>query len=71
VKLQVLSIWENNNIRLKGDATFFYKKGWLRQLNQVSFVAERSGIYYGQCSEICRVWHGFMPIVVEAVPSPD
>ena len=41
------------------------------RLNQVSFVAERSGIFYGQCSEICGVWHGFMPIVVEAVPSPD
>jgi cytochrome c oxidase subunit 2 len=41
------------------------------RLNQVSFLAERSGIFYGQCSEICGVWHGFMPIVVEAVPSPD
>ena len=41
------------------------------RLNQVSFVAERPGIFYGQCSEICGVWHGFMPIVVEAVPSPD
>jgi cytochrome c oxidase subunit 2 len=41
------------------------------RLNQVSFVAERSGIFYGQCSEICGVWHGFMPIVVEAVSSPD
>jgi cytochrome c oxidase subunit 2 len=41
------------------------------RLNQVSFVAERSGTFYGQCSEICGVWHGFMPIVVEAVASPD
>jgi len=41
------------------------------RLNQVSFVAERSGVFYGQCSEICGVWHGFMPIVVEAVYSPD
>jgi len=41
------------------------------RLNQVSFVAERSGTFYGQCSEICGVWHGFMPIVVEAVSSPD
>jgi len=24
-------------------------------------------VYYGQCSEICGVNHGFMPIVVEAV----
>jgi cytochrome c oxidase subunit 2 len=41
------------------------------RLNQVSFLAERPGIFYGQCSEICGVWHGFMPIVVEAVPSSD
>ena len=41
------------------------------RLNQVSFLAERTGTFYGQCSEICGVWHGFMPIVVEAVSSPD
>ena len=28
---------------------------------------KREGVYYGQCSEICGVNHGFMPIVVEAV----
>ena len=39
------------------------------RLNQVSFLAEREGFYYGQCSEICGVWHGFMPIVIEAVDS--
>uniref|UniRef100_UPI0030DE8121 cytochrome c oxidase subunit 2 n=1 Tax=Squamanita imbachii TaxID=2976389 RepID=UPI0030DE8121 len=41
------------------------------RLNQVSLLAEREGTFYGQCSEICGVWHGFMPIVVEAVSSPD
>lgn len=41
------------------------------RLNQVSFIAERTGIFYGQCSEICGVWHGFMPIAVEAVESND
>lgn len=41
------------------------------RLNQVSFVAERVGTFYGQCSEICGVWHGFMPIVVESLPSPE
>jgi len=29
---------------------------------------KREGVYYGQCSEICGINHGFMPIVVEAVP---
>lgn len=27
----------------------------------------RPGVFYGQCSELCGVGHGFMPIVVEAV----
>lgn len=41
------------------------------RLNQVSFLAERTGTFYGQCSEICGVWHGFMPIAVESVSSDD
>jgi cytochrome c oxidase subunit II len=27
----------------------------------------KPGVYYGQCSELCGVNHGFMPIAVEAV----
>jgi cytochrome c oxidase subunit 2 len=34
------------------------------RLNQVPLFPKRLGIYYGQCSEICGVNHGFMPIVV-------
>jgi cytochrome c oxidase subunit 2 len=41
------------------------------RLNQISFIAERLGTFYGQCSEICGVWHGFMPICVEAVSDND
>ena len=37
------------------------------RLNQVSIFIKREGTFYGQCSEICGVQHGFMPIVVEAV----
>lgn len=37
------------------------------RLNQASIFIQRPGVYYGQCSEICGVNHGFMPIVVEAV----
>lgn len=37
------------------------------RLNQTSTLIEREGVYYGQCSELCGVWHGFMPIVIEAV----
>lgn len=38
------------------------------RLNQTSMIIKREGVYYGQCSEICGVQHGFMPIVIEAVP---
>lgn len=41
------------------------------RLNQTSILAERTGVFYGQCSEICGVWHGFMPIAVEAVSVQD
>lgn len=37
------------------------------RLNQSSIFVQREGVYYGQCSGICGVNHGFMPIVVEAV----
>ena len=37
------------------------------RLNQVSVVLEREGVFYGQCSEICGVYHGFMPICIESV----
>jgi len=38
------------------------------RLNQTSMFVLREGVFYGQCSEICGVGHGNMPIVVEAVP---
>jgi len=37
------------------------------RLNQVSIFIKRQGIFFGQCSELCGVQHGFMPIVIEAV----
>jgi cytochrome c oxidase subunit 2 len=39
------------------------------RLNQANLFIKRFGVFYGQCSEICGVNHGFMPIVVLAVPS--
>jgi len=41
------------------------------RLNQSSILAERTGTFYGQCSEICGVYHAFMPIAVEAVSVQD
>ncbi|MCC7394843.1 MAG: cytochrome c oxidase subunit II [Sphingomonadaceae bacterium] len=37
------------------------------RLNEVTFRADRPGVYYGQCSELCGVNHGYMPIAVEVV----
>jgi cytochrome c oxidase subunit 2 len=37
------------------------------RLSQGSLFLKREGVYYGQCSEICGVNHGFMPIVVVGV----
>ena len=41
------------------------------RLNQASILAERTGTFYGQCSEICGVYHGFMPNAIEAVSVQD
>jgi cytochrome c oxidase subunit 2 len=38
------------------------------RLNQTSFIALRPGVFRGQCSEICGVYHGFMPIAIKALP---
>lgn len=37
------------------------------RLNETWFRAEREGVYYGQCSEICGTNHAFMPIKVQVV----
>ena len=37
------------------------------RLNEVWVNFEEPGIYYGQCSELCGVNHGFMPITLEVV----
>nr|QRG31124.1 cytochrome c oxidase subunit 2 [Chrysochares punctatus] len=39
------------------------------RLNQTSLFSNRSGLFYGQCSEICGTNHSFMPIVVESISS--
>ncbi|MGI9569390.1 MAG: cytochrome c oxidase subunit II, partial [Desulfobulbia bacterium] len=34
------------------------------------FKAEKTGVYYGQCSELCGIRHAFMPIAVHVVEQP-
>lgn len=40
------------------------------RLNETWFKAEKEGLYYGQCSELCGKDHAYMPIAVRVV-SPD
>ena len=60
----VLHCWAVPSLGIKIDAC-------PGRLNQTSVFIDRPGVYYGQCSEICGINHGFMPIVVEAVNFKD
>jgi cytochrome c oxidase subunit 2 len=37
------------------------------RINETWFKAEREGIYYGQCSELCGKDHAYMPIAIRVV----
>jgi cytochrome c oxidase subunit 2 len=37
------------------------------RINETWVRIEQPGMYYGQCSELCGDYHGFMPIMVRAV----
>ncbi|MBI4274069.1 MAG: cytochrome c oxidase subunit II [Rhizobiales bacterium] len=41
------------------------------RLNETWFQADREGVYYGQCSELCGKDHAFMPIAVRVVSEKD
>ena len=38
------------------------------RINEKQLTIKEPGVYYGQCSELCGARHGYMPIVVEALP---
>ncbi|MEX2009545.1 MAG: cytochrome c oxidase subunit II [Dongiaceae bacterium] len=40
------------------------------RVNETWMRITREGTYYGQCSELCGIGHGYMPIAVEAVSKP-
>ena len=37
------------------------------RLNEIGLYINRQGLFYGQCSELCGVNHGFMPISIVTV----
>lgn len=41
------------------------------RVNHAWTKIEKKGVYYGQCSELCGVNHGFMPIAIEVVSKEE
>ncbi|MBM3541351.1 MAG: cytochrome c oxidase subunit II, partial [Alphaproteobacteria bacterium] len=60
----VLHAWSVPALGVKKDAV-------PGRTNETWFRATKTGSYYGQCSELCGVSHGFMPIRVEVVSKED
>jgi cytochrome c oxidase subunit 2 len=56
----VIHSWTISALGVKTDAT-------PGRLNQINFIINRPGLFYGQCSEICGANHRFIPIVIERV----
>lgn len=60
----VIHSWAMPNFGVKMDAVPGH-------LNETWFQADIEGTYYGQCSELCGVNHGFMPITVHVVSQEE
>nr|YP_009927470.1 cytochrome c oxidase subunit II [Natula pravdini]QFG38972.1 cytochrome c oxidase subunit 2 [Natula pravdini] len=56
----VIHSWTIPTLGIKSDAT-------PGRLNQILFLINRPGVFFGQCSEICGINHSFMPIVIESI----
>nr|YP_009676395.1 cytochrome c oxidase subunit II [Chthamalus challengeri]QDE13327.1 cytochrome c oxidase subunit II [Chthamalus challengeri] len=56
----VIHSWTVPSLSVKADAV-------PGRLNQLTFLINRPGLFFGQCSEICGANHSFMPIVVESI----
>jgi cytochrome c oxidase subunit 2 len=41
------------------------------RINETWFNVREPGTYYGQCSELCGDFHGFMPIMIDAVSKDE
>jgi cytochrome c oxidase subunit 2 len=41
------------------------------KVNETWVKVDKPGVYYGQCSELCGVNHGYMPIAVEVVSEAE
>ena len=41
------------------------------RLNETWFRAEREGVFYGQCSELCGTRHAYMPVAIRVVSEAE
>ena len=39
--------------------------------NETWTKIDKRGVYYGQCSELCGIKHGFMPIAIQVVSKEE
>lgn len=60
----VLHSWTIPSLGVKVDAV-------PGRLNQLRFILNRPGLFFGQCSEICGANHSFIPICIESVNYKD
>ena len=60
----VLHAWALPSFGVKRDAV-------PGRINETWFKADRTGTFYGQCSELCGIKHAFMPITVRVVTDED
>jgi cytochrome c oxidase subunit 2 len=60
----VIHSWAIPSLGIKTDAV-------PGRTNETWVRVNKPGVYYGQCSEICGIGHGFMPIAIEAVSKED
>nr|YP_010490372.1 cytochrome c oxidase subunit II [Calantica studeri]UWM12858.1 cytochrome c oxidase subunit II [Calantica studeri] len=60
----VIHSWTVPSLSVKADAV-------PGRLNQLTFLINRPGMFFGQCSEICGANHSFMPIVIESISMPS
>jgi len=64
-------------VRILTTAADVIHSWWVPELGIPGFIneswtlIEKPGIYRGQCAELCGKDHGFMPIVVKAVPEAE
>ncbi|MGX5175252.1 cytochrome c oxidase subunit II [Aliikangiella sp. IMCC44653] len=77
-----LVIPANKKVRLLVTADDVIHSWWVPELgvkkdaipgfiNETWTNVPKTGVYRGQCTELCGKWHGFMPVVVEVVTEAE